>query len=1405
MMLSRRVVTKHLARTTLAKAPQFVLPVCSTISKYCDPVVQSRTSKIFTREYATHVEEYEIDFISLKKKNKRKSDNSNDKLDLDTPLPNFEIKRPENVDFPYHRIHEYNESLMEDLLEWHDWDYKLINDDGISEGLSYTKCYYDELRVFERFLQDTFNYRIKNFADLSGSEIVNTLFIFKDYYTRGEVPEVTDAKKAGYDEMVQYFIEFVNKDAQFPQEIVKDYLPQVKREREISDFLDLGLYFYVPELESLDREFNFKRVRSKKDLILQIDKTVNEFDHFLEENKSANEAFFKVLVQVERYKALRDKLAKSITPLKTIKAIFEKHDFDSAVRASVFEDLEEEFDTEEIEELVSELGVLWSMFEFGNYIPATSRYEVLAPRLYEVSVTPNHRLKDEAKYLLETLTTDQLRSGKLLHSLTDYNFHTSKYKFTGNLEEDWTLNHLLKWGFALENAAFAENGYDWIDFDHEDWTTCEAFYCMDKYLIQRLAETPEILIKYLKLKGDSLTRCLPKDSPIFQQRKALSKTKEQLGVDFSFYADANHLANDMKERLSLPRGSIDNLSQAIEASTKYIGNHLEVLDELVREFKEDAPTDKHAANLQYKQIPDWLRLENHVPEIEFLKNLTGGFGDKTRVISVIDSVTKVILEDNNTFPEINHGSLLTLRAKLKEFSYNNTTDCLEILNTVALNNDVFAHFEKQVKEKSQVLETPYVQIPDELELSNFVTELRKLRDALGGTPFKEHTSDEVLKALDYQIERFFDGEENNSLISSNSDSFRYIRLKRRLGRLFDMNGRNTEALDVLLNSQAVFESFEKEKKEKEAVEETKEYRQMPNDFFLEEYVLELKQLKDSLHIEKFADVYADDILAKITELSKANYSTQDKKLIWHKLYRNLALLFKHNHGATFVLDNVLTSAVELERLNKSVLSKANNPIGDQMRFLQKDEYDVLGAFLTASRLLYKSDVTNVSKNEFNRLVDEYVATLDATSLGYLFKKDILESLKSYNDVVEHYPAFIVCVYGMAKNLAEEVITKQRLSEFYTDLARSVSEEAKAAEKDRLDPMRAVAPLVTEAGNVEEVTSETTPDVEFEYDIREYEPVKTSTETTADLRPRPLSSLDKKKYQDSEQYIADLDNQREIESKDEAFEDAVRAAFASALQEEGVKEIKAEKGDELKPHTRWSRAPKAAVRATSSIDTAKLEEYLSKLKQDELSKQRQEDAYKWSKERYNQSLATSSKKYLLLSLVGDEISVSPNLLQNELSQERDIFEILNQFSDQELALVNDRLQSLQSDNYKVVGYKIDGGRKYLILENEGSRDDGYRRNSGKSSWSKRVTTGAVAGMLAYLALNFVPDEPKGASERQAVGSADRTSTLERSEPIETTVNAPASSTHVPDLSGSEERVEDQKRFDFRNILWSKKRD
>ena len=57
---------------------------------------------------------------------------------------------------------------------------------------------------------------------------------------------------------------------------------------------------------------------------------------------------------------------------------------------------------------------------------------------------------------------------------------------------------------------------------------------------------------------------------------------------------------------------------------------------------------------------------------------------------------------------------LKLRSKLIEFSINNVNDCLEVLDTVVVNQDAFEKFEQKLGDKK--IPAVYIQIPDDFPL-----------------------------------------------------------------------------------------------------------------------------------------------------------------------------------------------------------------------------------------------------------------------------------------------------------------------------------------------------------------------------------------------------------------------------------------------------------------------------------------------------------------------------------------------------------------------------------------------------------------------------------------------------------------------------------------------------------------
>ena len=72
---------------------------------------------------------------------------------------------------------------------------------------------------------------------------------------------------------------------------------------------------------------------------------------------------------------------------------------------------------------------------------------------------------------------------------------------------------------------------------------------------------------------------------------------------------------------------------------------------------------------------------------------------------------------------------MKLRSKLIEFSINNVNDCLEVLDTVVVNQDAFEKFEQKLGDKK--IPAVYIQIPDDFPLHKFVEELSELREVLG--------------------------------------------------------------------------------------------------------------------------------------------------------------------------------------------------------------------------------------------------------------------------------------------------------------------------------------------------------------------------------------------------------------------------------------------------------------------------------------------------------------------------------------------------------------------------------------------------------------------------------------------------------------------------------------------------
>lgn len=369
-----------------------------------------------------------------------------------------------------------------------------------------------------------------------------------------------------------------------------------------------------------------------------------------------------------------------------------------------------------------------------------------------------------------------------------------------------------------------------------------------------------------------------------------------------------------------------------------------------KRLKEQKLKEEKAAQekKKYVQIPDDLELHKFSKELAIFKTdeLKSSYKNFSpdHINKLLDSR---INEVHNDLPNTNPASRLS---KDNVFEFMRLSKRLTrlfdlngghtaILDTLLHSQSVLDSVEAKIAEKKRLNEQkeaeakavaaakPYVQIPDDLELHKFSNELRIFtKDELKG-PFKEFSADHINTLLDKRINEIHNDlpNSNPSSAMSKDNIFEFMRLSKRLTRLFDLNGGFTPVLDTLIQSQSVFEDIEskilKKRKRLEDVPVTsihdagkkntspKPYRQYPDDFFLEEYAMDLIQLKTEMGAANFKDFGTEEVLQTLKQMinNEKKYNLE-KRIALSKLYRNLAILFKHNGEKSFILDNVLINA-----------------------------------------------------------------------------------------------------------------------------------------------------------------------------------------------------------------------------------------------------------------------------------------------------------------------------------------------------------------------------------------------------------------------------------------------------------------------------------------------------------------
>lgn len=230
----------------------------------------------------------------------------------------------------------------------------------------------------------------------------------------------------------------------------------------------------------------------------------------------------------------------------------------------------------------------------------------------------------------------------------------------------------------------------------------------------------------------------------------------------------------------------------------------------------------------------------------------------------------------------------------------------------------------------------YLQIPDDVKIHEFTDHLKDIQLSEIKAPFASISASEVIEAVKRRIEQF---EELPNVLSDKV--FSYHILLSRLKRLFEINGSYTFILDTVINSQEVFDQLElklKSKRPKQA-NEVSEYKQVPEDFHLEDFNAELELVRGKLDSD-FASATSDDVLQVTKNLIESEVSGA-RKLCLQRLLRNLKALFKHNNNETFILDKILSSALIFDAFEEKIKEKRYAELADngtkKIRYQENDQ------------------------------------------------------------------------------------------------------------------------------------------------------------------------------------------------------------------------------------------------------------------------------------------------------------------------------------------------------------------------------------------------------------------------------------------------------------------------------------
>lgn len=800
----------------------------------------------------------------------------------------------------------------------------------------FVKTNFESLLYLNDFICNSSPRESSELALLTSVELTNTLFLFKDLLKKNKLPNLGNAlPPVGLMELMveEFLILLLNRRA--AHALIPHAVGSIlKSKLVIDDYNHLfaaGVGKFIPEVSSLQKQFNFSKLESFEPVSEGISWLTREFTEYSKsQEKPHDPAFYDTLIPVMRYShllaSLRSLNTNFVKPQSVVCLASDPRTPDIQAALLEYSGEASQCDNVIFGNQRNFLNTLFCTTGLGNFDKILSY--LLQRQKSDASFTnaEQSKIKEFLDTILPLVANGVIKSGQL----SNIKYGCLVARFNDNV---------------LKPFKVSENIFDNYEFS--------------LLVLLDLADYAYIL------------------RPV---RKLLSKPFEQ--SSFAEIEDAlNTFTSDCKPII---QRDAENFKSALKVYAAYSLRNFLYFDRII--------ADECLMNAIEKQEDKHLHITEMSPNIieVTVLSLNKSFNSDSSVLNKFADVLCALRTDIGidfsefslkTISRLIGVKLDALKNDLDErYSDQYLTRLQDLSEALAISSAEGGFNSSELELISQQASVSldgkrpcYVQVPDDLRIHEFVEELVILRDDVLHGNFETFTADEVISGLRERLEV----QPDLSLDANKNLVIRLGVLANKLCRLFMINGNNTEVLDAIIRSHNVFGAFEARIQEKRSIMEEvtsskenlatdAEYYQIPDTFHIHTFVGELMLVHEYLK-RPFSQCTADEVLDAVRVLSMQN-PTANSATALQALYWNLVALFRHNNDHTSVLDATIKSQSvftqfekSLKRENQRASTEKYHTVASYQKELAAKRVEVYNSSPRAKQIVSKDDAGIVAE------------------------------------------------------------------------------------------------------------------------------------------------------------------------------------------------------------------------------------------------------------------------------------------------------------------------------------------------------------------------------------------------------------------------------------------------------------